>query len=294
VPRHEGATQLAGSPAAQPVRQSARLPLPWARLVAATSVLSVVGAVVALAAPGRAYAGDTAVLTDAATAQDIVGLLLGPAMVLLGRRARQGHLRSWLVLLGALSFTVYNYAIYAFSLSFGPLFLLWVAVWGTSVFALLGSAATLPLDEVSTRFTRAAVRLPGWFLVAAAVLFALLWLREIVPDLVAGRPSTSAAAWRVPTNPVHVLDLGVYLPAAATSGLFLLRRNRIGCASAVGLLVFLALTCGPILLTPLVTQARGHTTTWSILGPIGVVVVATLLVLARLLRSLRPTPERHP
>lgn len=53
---------------------------------------------------------------------------------------------------------------------------------------------------------------------AAAALFALLWLSEILRDLVARRLSTSASQRNVPTNPVHVLDLAFFLPAAGPAG----------------------------------------------------------------------------
>jgi hypothetical protein len=122
-----------------------------------------------------------------------------------------------------LSFTAYNYAIYAFSVHFGPLFLVWVAVLGLSLFALIGALTNLSPRLLTERFAGSSVRPAGWFPVVVAVLFALLWLREIVPDLVAGRPSTSAADWHVPTNPVHVLDLAFFLPSVVLSGVLLLR-----------------------------------------------------------------------
>jgi hypothetical protein len=37
----------------------------------------------------------------------------------------------------------YNYAIYAFSVHFGPLFLVWVAVLGLALFALIGGLTAL-------------------------------------------------------------------------------------------------------------------------------------------------------
>jgi hypothetical protein len=119
---------------------------------------------------------------------------------------------------------------------------------------------------------------------AVATLFGVLWLREIVPDLLAGRPSTSAADWRVPTNPVHVLDLAFFLPAVFASGLSLLRRRWFGYATAAGQLIFLALTCLPVLVTPVVAQVRGHTPVWSAVGPVGVLFIATVVVLWRFLR----------
>ncbi|MEO7753883.1 MAG: hypothetical protein ABIS35_10755 [Terracoccus sp.] len=129
----------------------ARLPRVWALLTVCAGLLSLAGVVVGLLAPGSVDAGNTSVLVDTATAQDLTGLAVGPALVLLAVRARRGDQLCWLVLLGVLAFTAYNYAIYAFSLSFGPLFLLGVATWGLSVFALVGAAATLPWSAVNLR-----------------------------------------------------------------------------------------------------------------------------------------------
>jgi hypothetical protein len=120
-----------------------------------------------------------------------------------------------------------------------------------------------------------------------------LWLSEIVPDLLAGRPSTSAAIYDVPTNPVHVLDLALFVPAVCASGLLLLRRHRIGYASAPGSLIFLGLTCLPILVIPFVAQARGDAPGWVIVVPIGIVATATLVVIWRLLHAMRPAPAQR-
>lgn len=175
---------------------------------------------------------------------------------------------------GVLAFTAYSYSIYLFSVHFGPLFLLWVAVLGLSVFTLVGSLSALGAVLAGPgrlgRLGRA-LRLPGWFLVGAALLFATMWLGEILPDLLAGTGSASAAAWRVPSNPVHVLDLAIFLPAVAASGVLLLRRSRLGAVIAPGALVFLALTCVPILVTPFVAQARGAAPGWAVIPPIGLV-----------------------
>lgn len=122
------------------------------------------------------------------------------------------------------------------------------------------------------------------FLIVVAAIFALLWLSEIVPDLLAGKPSRSANDWRIPTNPVHVLDLSFFLPAVIISGLLLRRRHPLGYATAAGQLVWLALTCLPILVTPLVAHARGHAVGWAVMIPIGIFLVAILAVLGRLLR----------
>jgi hypothetical protein len=126
----------------------------------------------------------------------------------------------------------------------------------------------------------------AWFLILLATLFTLLWLSEIVPDLLAGDPSRSASDWNVPTNPVHVLDLAFFLPAVFTSGVLLLRRHPLGYSTAAGQLTWLALTCLPILVTPFVPNARGHGPGWTVVLPIGSLFVVTLAALGRLLHPM--------
>ncbi|HSU70213.1 MAG TPA: hypothetical protein VLI70_02060 [Micrococcaceae bacterium] len=239
--------------------------------------------------PERIYGLETPVLSDAGIAQDLVSLfVVAPLTLVLVLLAVRGSRRSWFSLLGVLAFTAYNYAIYAFSIHFGPLFLLWVAVLGLSGFALAGCLAALIFAPGGERVPDNAGRLAGSFLVAAAVVFAALWLSEILPDLVNGRPSTSAARWNIPTNPVHVLDLSFFLPAVCASGLLLFRRHPVGPSFGVGSLVFLGLTCLPILVTPLVASVRGEAPQWTVMVPVGVIAIATLAILWLLLGALKP------
>ena len=256
----------------------------WLTLAAAG--LSAVGCVVGLVAANDIYGDETPTLRDAATAQDLVGLVVvAPLLLVLALAAARGSLLGWLCCLGALEFTTYNYAIYAFSIHFGPLFLVWTAVLGLSLFALITALAAMTNSTVRPRSGPGPRRLTGWFLIAVAGLFTLVWLREIVPDLVARRPSTSAAEWNVPTNPVHVLDLAFFLPAIAITGVLLMRRHWLGDATAAAQLIFVELTCLPILVTPFVARSRGHDPVWSVMAPIGVIAVVALVVLWRHLRQ---------
>jgi hypothetical protein len=227
------------------------------------------------------YGSETAELADAAIAQDLVGIAVALGLLILDRVSGVGARAVWL---GALSFFSYNYAIYAFSLHFGPLFLLWVAALGLSTAGSLGGLVeTLALDH--PRVPDAA-KVTGWYLVGAALLFALLWLSEIVPDMLAGRPSTSAAAWLVPTNPVHVLDLAFFLPATFLAGVAVLRRRPRASLLALPALTWMSMTCLPIFVTPLVALARGHEASFAVYGPIGLVFVASIALMALELRRL--------
>jgi hypothetical protein len=272
-------------------REDQHLPRVWAGLSAGAALLAIAGSVVGLLAADSTYGRETSGLSNAAAAQDLVNLVLvGPLLLVLAVRAYRGSVRSWMCWLGCLAFSVYNYAIYAFSIHFGPLFLVWIIVLGLSLFALLGGVAALDPSVVAARFAGKPVHLPGWFLIVVAVLFALLWLSEIVPDLFAGRPSTSAAGWNVPTNPVHVLDLAFFLPAACLSGVLLLRHHRLGFGTVVAQLVWVELTCLPILVTPFIANLRGDQPGWAVMAPIGVMALATLSVLWRVLHAAAAQP----
>lgn len=262
-------------------------------LAAAAALLAATGSVVGLSSATAIYGQETADLADQAAAQDLVNLLVvAPLILVLGWRAHRGHVRAYFGWLGCLGFTIYNYAIYAFSIHFGPLFLVWVGVLGLSTFALLGSLATVDATAIKASFAGRTLRWAGWFLIVAATLFALLWLSEILPDLTAHRPSSSVSQWNVPTNPVHVLDLAVFLPAAATSGVLVLRRHRWGYSTAAAQLTWLALTCLPILITPFVADARDHQPGWAVTAPIGLMLAGAGVTLAWVLRAA--SADVHP
>ena len=93
----------------QPVGADAGLPKVWAALSVAAAWLSMIGSIVGLLAPNSIYGKETSTLADAATAQDLVGLIIvGPLLLVLAVLAVRGSLRCWLCWLGLLLFTVYN------------------------------------------------------------------------------------------------------------------------------------------------------------------------------------------
>ncbi len=78
-------------------------------------------------------------------------------------------------------------------------------------------------------------------LLLLAGLAGLQWLREIVPALLSGGTPKSISELDLPTNPVHVLDLSLLVPAVFVTALMLLRRRPLGFTLAPVLLVFLVL-----------------------------------------------------
>jgi hypothetical protein len=256
-------------------------PRPWLLLSMAAAVVAMVGNVAGLARIEVVYGWEHPSLTDQAIAQDLVNLaVVSPLLIGFAVAAARGSARACLGWLGAVMFTVYNYVIYAMSIHFGLLFLAWVAVLGLASYALLGGLSAVDTSGVRDATHAEPARTAGWFLIVTAGLFAALWLSDIVPALASGGQPAAIADLGVPTNPVHVLDLAIFLPAAVAAGVLLLRRRPAGSVLGPALLMFLGLTGLPILVTVFVAEARDHPAGWAVVGPVGAITAAAAVLFA--------------
>jgi hypothetical protein len=176
--------------------------------------------------------------------QDVVTLVVAlPALVIGAILASRGSERGRLVWLGVLVYVVYTYAMYAFAIRFNPMFLVYVALLGCSLYALIGGLATTDLEALKVRFThrRTPVKAVSVFLAVVAILFYFVWLSEALPAVLAGEVPNNVVEEGTPTNAVHVLDMAWILPGMALTSFWLWRKRAIGYALAGALLVFLAL-----------------------------------------------------
>ena len=260
----------------------------WLWLSIAAALLAIAGSVIGLSVPSI-YARLTPVFLPQAIAQDIANLALAsPAILILAVLGLRGSLRAYLLWLGVLIFTVYNYVIYSFSVPFGSLFPLWVAVLGMCIYALIGGVASADHQAVRASYTsRRAVVVIAWVLIVVAILFGLLWLSEDVPALLKGTSPQSVVDMALPTNPVHILDLAFFLPAVIATSVLLLQRKPLGYTLAPAFIVFLVLTGIPILITPAVQTLRGETAAWGVVVPIGALTLILLGLLVWLLSTIR-------
>ena len=258
----------------------------WLSIVAA--IVAIAGNILALSI-NRIYASLTPVFLPQALAQDIANLaLIAPFWLILAALALRGSVRAYLLWLGVLTFTVYNYVIYTFSIPFEVLFLLWVAVLGMSLFSLIGGVVSMDYQAVASAFTsRRAVQVTAWFLIVTAVLFGFLWLSEDVPALLSNTKPQSVMDMAIPTNPVHILDLGFFLPAVIITGICLLKKKAWAYSIAPAFIVFLILTGIPILVTPVVQSAIGQSAAWGVFYPIGTLTVILIGLLVWLVSTIR-------
>lgn len=261
---------------------------PWLWLSLLAAAIAIIGSVIGLFVKSI-YAELTMAFLPQAIAQDIANLaLISPAWLILAIMALRGSLRAYLLWLGVLTFTVYNYVIYTFSIPFGPLFLLWVAVFGLSLYALIGGIAAVDHKVVKKSYTsQSAVSVIAWALLVIAILFGLLWLSEDVPALLSGNKPQSVVDMAIPTNPVHILDLGFFLPAVIATSVLLLKKRAFAYTLAPALIVFLILTGVPILITPFVQTMLSEAAGWGVGGPIGTLTLFMLALLIWLLATIK-------
>ncbi|HLO13359.1 MAG TPA: hypothetical protein VK206_00925 [Anaerolineales bacterium] len=132
---------------------------------------------------------DNPSLLAQAIGQDFISLVVVfPTLIISAVFASRGSPRARLVWLGALAYLVYTYASFAFDIRFNSLFLVYVALLGCSLYALIGGISTANMAEIKTYFTeKTPVKAVSIYLALIAVLFYFVWLGEIVPALIAGQ-----------------------------------------------------------------------------------------------------------
>jgi hypothetical protein len=194
---------------------------------------------------------------------------------------RGGALWAYLAWIGLLGYSVYTFAIYAFAVHFGPLFLLYVAVFGLSIYALVVGLSRLDYERVKESFSaRVPRRSASYLLMAIGGFFYLVWLWAVVPALVAGRVPDDLVKAGLLVNPVHVLDMAVFLPAMLLAGALLLRRRAMGYVLAA-----FTISLGIITIQP-VSAVRGETPAWGVGAAVAALAVVELVTLIRFLRAI--------
>ena len=169
--------------------------------------------------------------TSQARGQDLVTLLVGVPLLVVGLiGARRGSVRCLLLWLGAVGYMAYAYATYAFATHFNLLFLVYVLNFGLAAYALVFGLIRLDPGRVRSAFSpQAPTRLVAATLVGLGLTTAVLWLGQDIPALLTGGVPSDVTEAGLLTNPIHVLDLALVLPAAVLTGVFLARRRPWGC-----------------------------------------------------------------
>ncbi|MDD1749910.1 MAG: hypothetical protein LUO89_08540 [Methanothrix sp.] len=187
----------------------------------------------------RTYSRETEAWAVQAIGQDYANLAAVILLLVSTYYVSKNSLRAYLVWLGVYIYLIYAFAIYAFSVHFNFLFLIYIIILSVSFYTLVGGLRAVDTTNLSTSFlSNTKSKIVSALLMIIGVLFSLLWLSEIVPNLLSNKIPSNLVETGLWVNPVHVLDLAFLLPSMVITSVLLWRRELLGFLLAVPLLVF--------------------------------------------------------
>lgn len=158
---------------------------------------------------------------------DIVTLFVAlPMLAVSTWLAFHGSLRGRLLLTGTIGFFLYTYLSMCMLTAFNALFLVYVAIFGLSLYAFILCMMSFDLETLPRHFSD---RLPrGWIAALLFVIGAFLtlsWLGRVLSPLVQNTPPLLDNST---TMVIQAMDLSLIVPLAILSGILLLRRSAWG------------------------------------------------------------------
>ena len=254
--------------------------------------VSVLLAVILLPAVGyglftsTAYRGYGQDLVLVSRAQDALTALVLPLLVWASVRSRRGSLAAHILWLGLLFYLAYSYAIYLIGWQENRFFLVYVLVVLVSAAALLDGVVRVDHRAVQPAVAGFRTRGLGWFLVIIGIAFIALWLSDVGPSALGGRPPAHLGPGGTPYA-VYVLDLTVALPAVIATGVMLIRRHPMAVVLAGVVLVKITTLFTALWLGVLAQALAGeHIALTPDMVPSAALPLVTVVVLARAGRRL--------
>ena len=207
-------------------------------LAVCVAVVSICGSFVK-----KTYERETESLAAQGIGQDLVDLFLVVPLLLISLVfVRRGSRTAFFLFGGTVFYIMYSFVIYAFGVHFNYLFLLYCATLGLSLYLFIFYITEFSGESVESWFAeRTPIRLTGIYLIVVALLFYLIWLKDLVPPILQGTIPASVAKDSLQVNPVHVIDISFALPGLIVTALLLMRKRRLGYILAPMLLIFIVI-----------------------------------------------------
>ena len=174
------------------------------------------------------YRHDTVFRAGANLGTDVLTLVLGlPFLAATTVMYRRGSAIGAVLLSGAFAYFLYLYSTMSLATAYNEMFLVYVALFGTSLFGLALTIRSIDAERIDTLIGGAAPRRAlAILMVASGVVTAGVWLLPLVGALAAGEPpkllDTST------TMVTDALDLAIITPSTLLAGVLLLRRRPEG------------------------------------------------------------------
>jgi hypothetical protein len=199
---------------------------------------------------------------------------------------RRGSLRGGFLLAGSLAYVLYNSFSLGTSAAYNPLFLLYIATFTASLFAMGMLWEQIDFNALQNHIKPGMPRRgAAIYLFIGGIATALLWLSDILPPLMQGNPPSLLGPYT--TSITYFMDLSIVTPFCLLAGIWLLRRDSRGYLLGFMLLYLLALM-GFIVMGQTAFQIRagivfstgqfiGMIGSWVVMGSIAIGFVVNML-----------------
>jgi hypothetical protein len=210
----------------------------------------------------------------------------------------RGSQRARLVWLGMLDYTLYNYAFYLFGAAFNSLFLIYVALFALSIFALIFGLAALNVKGISEQFRASTpVKWISGYMLLLGLFLGGFHISLSLSYIFTGQVPQMIVAVGHPTNLIAALDLSMVVSVYLLGAIWLWKRRPWGyvlaaMANVKGAVYNLALVASTV--TAVQAGASEDLSQVALWGSIGIgCLIASLFLLGNLgLHSLRPSSSR--
>ncbi|HJR78885.1 MAG TPA: hypothetical protein VJ821_02360 [Anaerolineales bacterium] len=207
-------------------------------------VLSIVIAILAALASAAGlfvpnlYRGN-ALTTSVLRGNDLVTLAVAvPLLIVAMIFSRKGSQRAQLVWMGALGYMLYNYVFYLYGAAFNRVFLLYIALFTASVYALIFGLTRLQIKGISQKFqTRTPVKWISAYMLFIAIFIGGLWISRSLNFILTGIVPDDITKFGHPTAMVYATDLSLMIPTMFLGAILLWKRRDWGFVLGVIMMV---------------------------------------------------------
>lgn len=254
------------------------------------TILIIIASYFGLFVPGT-YSKETLDWTAQAIAQDFVDLfIVTPLFIIILLFYIKKNKASLLLWGGTILYYIYTFFIYSFDVHFNQMFIVYCWILGLSVYAFLYFLLTQSKESITNWFReRIPIKTISFYLIILACLFYALWLSSVLPSILNNVIPKEITELNLPTNPIHVLDLSIFLPGIFTVAILLLRKKSLGFLLAPVFLTFLVLMDIALIAMVIVQYTKNLITNLLLVYIMGILGLISLILLARLLKSLKPS-----
>ncbi|HEX5335084.1 MAG TPA: hypothetical protein VFW55_04340 [Propionicimonas sp.] len=180
---------------------------------------------------------DNPLITATFRGQDLVTVIAAVPLLVVGLILEsRGSARGRVLWIAMLFYAFYSYLFYAFGAAFNAFFLLYVAIMGLALYALLSAVPRLRFSPAATNSAGRPARVAGIaYLLVVATGLGLLWTGMSASYLFTGAVPAPIVASGHPTGVVFAIDLVFIVPPMVIGAVGLIRRRAFGCFVAAAM-----------------------------------------------------------